>query len=840
MMSYQNEQPSRNGEENPLLGSSNGNGASSSRSYAGRRYWIGVTAAFLLAVALLLNVVLPHTGQEMTVTVPTSPSIVYRPLCELHSDRFTIQGIESSMKDPSHPWSTIACSKAPTSLFRSPALAPLHSYGAPDAFLAVNLSHHAFPDRPPILGFGGAFTEASARNFQTLSDAGQEALLELLFGGDGLGYALGRIHMNSCDFSVASYSFDEVDGDFDLRHFDTGVKHDVQRGMVDFAKRAVSVMKEAWGVDGQDDDGDLRLYASPWSPPAWMKQPTWQDKANATHAAKMTFSTQPSCLRDGTGATSKYAAAWALYFSKYLTAYADLGLPFWGVTVQNEPEFPAPWEACSYTPMTEAEFVAYHLGPQLAQDHPDTKLLIFDHNKDHVNTWFKTILDNETTVAADYVDGTSYHWYAGGMDRLLDGALGIANLHRLQHQIQKKGLQKDHLVIGSEACHCPSTGYAGGNIGVYWSRAERYVHTVLADLAAGSNGWVEWNLLLDSIGGPNHLGNLCESPILAAPHRAINASHDIPTLPDFEAHGLGDLSVGEGRTREELNSLGFPAKYLDVGLVVQPIYFYMGHIARFVRPGSQAVPGLVTQGPGGGSNRIFQPEGSVVVGGGQNDLARDGMEVAVWPCEGSTRQQFSWHSDIDKNHIVVHGHDWLGQPTTSCVAKAEDEDFLGVRLVGCKSRSVGVYEVQPVFNDTRVRLVLKNHKSGEDRCLVIRNLLNSGGAYGPRGGAQVTIGSCGALSALWNVDGGEFSSLYLATKVEATGQARQEEAVCMTTGWPFLQMGAFSSSSHKTVVILNEASDPANYALVDDGSLVLTGNIPARSVQTFRLENSSE
>ena len=84
------------------------------------------------------------------------------------------------------------------------------------------------------------------------------------------------------------------------------------------------------------------------------------------------------------------------------------------MTVQNEPEFPAPWEACSYTPKAEADFVAYHLGPQLEKDHPDVQILMFDHNKDHVNTWAKTLL-NETHPSSKYISGTAYHWYAGGM-----------------------------------------------------------------------------------------------------------------------------------------------------------------------------------------------------------------------------------------------------------------------------------------------------------------------------------------------------------------------------------------------------------------------------------------
>lgn len=68
--------------------------------------------------------------------------------------------------------------------------------------------------------------------------------------------------------------------------------------------------------------------------------------------------------------------------------------------------------------MAESDFVSYHLGPQLAEDHPDVKIFIFDHNKDHMITWAKALL-NQTNPASKYISGTAYHWYAGGMVRLL-------------------------------------------------------------------------------------------------------------------------------------------------------------------------------------------------------------------------------------------------------------------------------------------------------------------------------------------------------------------------------------------------------------------------------------
>lgn len=79
-------------------------------------------------------------------------------------------------------------------------------------------------------------------------------------------------------------------------------------------------------------------------------------------------------------------------------------------------------------------------------------------------------------------------------NRLLDGAQGAPNMHRFISMLKTQNVKPNHLVLGSEACHCPTTGYAGGDINVAWARAERYGHTILSDLAAGSNG--EFNFVI--------------------------------------------------------------------------------------------------------------------------------------------------------------------------------------------------------------------------------------------------------------------------------------------------------------------------------------------------------
>lgn len=790
----------------------------------------------------------PKSGE---VNLEGDDAVVPNRLCEIYHDddettATNVKVIQTSLGEPSKQWSEVAC------VHRDKEKVGRYSggkyddeedggYARPSAIIDVDFDDVAFPKRTPVMGFGGAFTEAAALNFWSLNERGREVAMELLFGRDGLGYSLGRTHINSCDFCVESYSFDDSEDDFDLLDFDADVVHDIDSGMIDMMLLATKTLEESYpeeksGTGDGGGGGGMRILASPWSPPPWMKAPTWDDVEGATHAEKMTGSALPVCIRDGVGLDSKYARSWALFFSKFLTAYANHGIDLYGVTIQNEPEFPAPWDACAYDPETQGEFLANHLGPVLSESHPETKILIFDHNKDHIVTWAKMLLDADHP-ASQYVDGTAYHWYAGGMDRLLDGAQGAPNMHRLVSELDEMGgVDNDgHLILGSEACHCPSTGYAGGDINIAWARATRNAHTILADLAAGSNGFIEWNLILDSVGGPNHLGNMCDSPLLAVPHRALDADGKIPDQLEFEhaGHPFGRVH-GDGKTREELNAEGFPARYIDLGIVVQPMYYYVGHITRFVRPGSRAVRALADASGGSPGSRTFRPrDGGDVAGGGINDLARTGIEATLWPCEGSTRQEWLLNG---AGQLQVFGHDWLGVPTTSCLGREADKDMGGLMTTTCNVTlgESGFYEVVPMPEKHRANIVLKNSKvDSRNSCLVAQPLRNGGGAYGPRGGAQVSIGSCDDAWAEWIFDQST-GEIYSTIFEEFGGE------VCLTTGWPFLQVGAFDTPAKgpgaRAAVILNEAGETANYVFKDKGKTLLTGSIPPHSIQTISFD----
>ena len=333
---------------------------------------------------------------------------------------------------------------------------------------------------------------------------------------------------------------------------------------------------------------------------------------------------------------------------------------------------------------------------------------------------------------------------------------------------------------------------------------------------------------LDAIGGPNHLGNACDAGLLAVPQRAKGVGGMPARLPFEHMDYPYGRPIGNERTKAELNAMGMPATLLDKGIVAQPMHYYVGHISRHVRPGSRAVMALVHADPAR-PGRIFRPVGQETPGGGLNGLAMSDIELTAWPCEGSTRQSFKWNV---QQELQVFGEDWLGRPTSACIRNKPDENFEGVLLGNCNVTlgESATFGLVPLPNSTafeRANLIVTN--SGVPRnesCLVIKELENHGGALGPRGGAQVTIGACGTDKSIWSFDmaSGEIVSSFFA-----------DGHVCMTTGWPFLQMGAFDTpngSSEKVVVVLNEAKETANYVLEDNDSVLLAGSIPPKSIQT--------
>jgi glucosylceramidase len=317
-----------------------------------------------------------------------------------------------------------------------------------------------------FVGIGGAITDASAEVFAKLSAEKQREFLNAYYDKEkGIGYSLIRTNIHSCDFSSGSYTYVE-DGDKELKTF--SVNHDKQF-RIPLIKRALETAGE-----------NLMTYASPWSPPAFMKS-----NKNMLRGGKL---------------LPEYFSSWALYYTKFIKEYEKEGIPIWGITVQNEPMATQKWESCIYTAEEERDFLKNYLGPVMEREGlGNKKIVVWDHNRDLINHRVNTILEDPD--AAKYVWGIGFHWYetwAGGQP-MFDNLSVVHEAYPDKHLIFTEGCAES---FNNERYQ-------------FWGNGERYGRSMINDFNAGTVGWTDWNILLDEKGGPNHVENFCFAPVHA-------------------------------------------------------------------------------------------------------------------------------------------------------------------------------------------------------------------------------------------------------------------------------------------------------------------------------------
>ena len=316
-----------------------------------------------------------------------------------------------------------------------------------------------------FLGIGGAITDASSEVFATLNKEQQEEFLQAYFGKNGINYTIIRTSIHSSDFGLGSHTYVE-EGDAALKTF--SIEKDKEK-RIPFIKRAIELIED-----------DLVFYASPWSPPAFMK-------------------TNKNMLRGGK-LLPEFRQAWANYYAKFIKAYEDEGIPVWGLTIQNEPMAVQRWESCIYTAEEERDFLKNYLGPTLEKEGlGDKKIVVWDHNRDLISERANTIF--EDPEASKYAWGIGFHWYetwTGGLPK-------YENLKNIKESFPSKNM------LFTEGCQ---EGFDTERMH-YWPNAERYGNSMINDFNSGVVGWTDWNILLDERGGPNHVQNFCFAPIHA-------------------------------------------------------------------------------------------------------------------------------------------------------------------------------------------------------------------------------------------------------------------------------------------------------------------------------------
>ncbi|WP_089378950.1 glycoside hydrolase family 30 protein [Lutibacter flavus] len=384
-----------------------------------------------------------------------------------------------------------------------------------EASIFINTSklHQTF------LGIGAALTDAAAETFYKLDNEQQKLFMEAYYSVDkGIGYSLGRTIIHSCDFSSGSYTYIE-EGDSDLKTF--SIEHDKQF-RIPFTKLAI----EAAG-------GELTMYASPWSPPSFMK-------------------TNGEMLNGGK-LKPEFAQSWANYYTKFIKAYEREGIPIWGLSVQNEPMATQIWESCIYTAEEERDFVKNYLGPALEKEGlADKKLIVWDHNRDLLFERANVILSDPE--ASKYVWGTGFHWY----EDWKDGTPMYKNVDAVNDAFPDKKL------IFTEGCN---EKYDVSRIEDP-KLAERYGKAMINDFNNGTVAWTDWNILLDETGGPNHVGNLCFAPVHGDTQTGkltfTNSYYYIGHFSKFIRPGAKRISTGT--TANHLSATSF--KNIDGSIII--------------------------------------------------------------------------------------------------------------------------------------------------------------------------------------------------------------------------------------------------------------------------------
>lgn len=337
-----------------------------------------------------------------------------------------------------------------------------------------------------ILGFGGAFTESTGIALKQLPIEKQNQALNDYFSKDGLNYSIGRLPIGSCDFSPKSYSYSYKE---DLSDF--SIEKDNQY--------ILPIVNSALKINP-----NIKFLSSPWSPPKFMKT--------------------NRMLTLGGKLQEKFKKTWSNYLVKYILAYKNAGIHIDYMTVQNEPNAVQIWESCLYSAEEEIDFAVNYLSPTFLQNNINTKILIWDHNKEKLFTRAKSELS--TNSALNVVSGFAYHYYSGDH---------FENIALTNQAFPGK------LLIHTEGC----TGYSKFRPEDEVQNGEIYGHDILGDLNAGTNAYIDWNLMLDNKGGPNHKLNYCNSPIM------INKDGS-----------------------DYINNL---------------TYYYIGHFSKFILPGAKRI-----------------------------------------------------------------------------------------------------------------------------------------------------------------------------------------------------------------------------------------------------------
>ena len=382
-----------------------------------------------------------------------------------------------------------------------------------------------------IDGYGGSLTESSAFVLACLTDEQRQSVLHELFSEEGANFSVVRTQIGSSDFSVeGKYALTEVDGDTAMQFFSLdrdkegfGVAQYPQ--VKDEQYDLYHLMKDVWNIKQGQSDKTYRIMASPWTAPAWMKD------------NKKYYERENGVARGG-ALLPQYYQAYANYITEYVKAWQQEGVNIWSVTPVNEPMGnDGGWESMDFSPQVETEFIKNYLAPTLARNGlQNVAIYGFDQNIFEMQPYADAIYQD--SLACQYTTGMAVHWYGSTIGCFPE------TLEEVHAQYPNKS------IFHSEGCidnlGCPpwdgvtepvgfqesgwfnndafwwnkiatdwaySTRWAGGTHPKY-SPVFRYAQYIIDGTNHRLTGYCDWNIVLDSIGGPNHVNNFAGAQVM--------------------------------------------------------------------------------------------------------------------------------------------------------------------------------------------------------------------------------------------------------------------------------------------------------------------------------------
>lgn len=323
-----------------------------------------------------------------------------------------------------------------------------------------NLKVFVYPDSllQPLEGFGGTFSERGWDAMQVLSEQQRFDLMAEFFGTDGLNFAWGRTPVGGNDMSLSTYTYNDVPYDWTQRNFSIARDRYILLSMIKLAK---SIRP------------DLKIWASPWTPPYWMKlSEHYSLKSHGINGTDTghnrmdphfwvypnvtSFKMTDGCLR-----------SYAIYLSQYLQAYKGEGVNINILMPQNEVQWEPCWQCCTWRSQDLAIFVGKYLGPQLEQDSVSTDLWLGTVNYPNPKWVFDFCEDKD---AMRYIKGIGMQWT--GMQAML----------KVHERMPDMPLMQTEGICGD-----------GNNS---WADMEKSLTRIIHCLNSGARAYMQWNMVL--------------------------------------------------------------------------------------------------------------------------------------------------------------------------------------------------------------------------------------------------------------------------------------------------------------------------------------------------------